>query len=57
MCRKYKNHLIEESHPLELVAQGIAPKLIEPAKDSDSSIVPRETLQLTASETSNVLDS
>ncbi|WPT16416.1 hypothetical protein PSENEW3_00004423 [Picochlorum sp. SENEW3] len=55
--RKYKNHLIEESHPLELVAQGIAPKLIAPAKDSDSSIVPRETLQLPASEANDVLDS
>ncbi len=57
LCREYKNHLIEESHPLELVAHGIAPKLIAPAKDSESSIVQRETLQLPASDAGHVLDS
>lgn len=28
-CREYKNHKIQESHPLELVAQGIEPKLLK----------------------------
>ena len=52
--REYKNHKIQESHPLELVAQGIEPKLLkaedvepkllEAGNDNVDKITPRQGL-------------
>jgi len=45
VSREYKNHKIQENHPLELVAQGIEPKLLKSGDvDTVDKIEPRQGL-------------